>query len=461
MPFLLLVLGMCVQCEPKEDIAKRPNVIFILTDDLGAGDLGVTGHPYAQTPNIDKLANEGIRFTKAYMSAAWCAPSRYALMRGLHPAREFYESYDLDPAQPSITSILQKSGYATAHIGKWHLANNTVDSPAPAAFGIDVPITTSSPKAAWSGKESQTKEFRANSTERYVDLAIDFIEENHEKPFYINLWVQPTHSYIDPSDEQLRVYDGLKVDLKDFKNPQQRQFLEFVSQYGDINESMQAYCADLTALDTALGRLFSFLKMAGIDQNTIVVFSSDNGPGPLTSQVKNQSVAGRYRERPTLLNSVGSAGEFGERKLSVKDGGTRVPFIVRWPAQISEGSVDNKTVLSGLDWLPTIAALTNTELPPETGFDGQDMSRAFTGSPVDRNSPLLWYESNGHSAVLVDQWKGTITDGNFHLYNIENDPGEVADLKNIENQKAREVEDILRAWMAQVPVPKAKVVRKK
>ena len=123
------------------------------------------------------------------------------------------------------------------------------------------------------------------------------------KPFYVNLWVYPTHSYIDPTPEMLAVYDNLKVDLNDFSK-QQLEFLKFVSKHGDIDKAMRAYCADVTAMDNVLGRLFNYLKEKGLDKNTIVVFSSDNGPGPLTKQVETESVVERYKKKPTLFNLI-------------------------------------------------------------------------------------------------------------------------------------------------------------
>ncbi|MFY0653476.1 MAG: sulfatase-like hydrolase/transferase [Cyclobacteriaceae bacterium] len=458
----VLILLACVgffQCNStiKKEKDTRPNVILILTDDLGAGDLGCAGHPYAKTPNIDQLAAEGIRFTKAYMSAAWCAPSRYALMRGMHPAREFYETYHLQTDQPSVTSLLQESGYATAHVGKWHLGSRNPSSPSPTEFGIDFQVTTSSSAQGWTNKVMKERYFRATSADRFVDHAIDFVSKNKDKPFYLNLWVQPTHSYIDPTPEQLARYADLKVDLEDFNNPQQREFLEFVAKHGDIDKAIQAYCADLTALDGAVGCLLDTLKKLGIEDNTIVAFSSDNGPGPLTSQVINESVVKRYIERPTLLNNVGSAGDYGERKLSVKDGGTHVPFIVKWPKEIQGGLVDNKTILSGLDWVPTITKFAGIQQLPDVIFDGKDMSKAVLGEPVIRKEPIFWYESGKNSAILDENWKGVMIGGQFALYDLNKDEGEVNDLSTSSPEKAKEIKNKLQTWMDQMPVPKPQV----
>lgn len=429
---------------------KQPNIIFILADDLGAGDLHSTGHPYAKTPNLDKLADQGIRFERAYMAAAWCAPSRYGLMRGLYPARDFNKTKNLKPDEPSITKILNDAGYATAHFGKWHLNWDMDFAESPGDFGIDEHFSTNhnGNGKTWTKEQRKEKHWREKTTEAYVDMAINFINKNKSekapKPFYMNLWIYPTHSYINPTPEQLAIYKDLKVDLNDFSK-QQQEFLMFVSKHGDINEAMQAYCADVTAMDKALGRLFDYLKENGLDKNTIIVFSSDNGPGPLTNQIKNESVVKRYKERPTLLNSVGSAKNYRDRKLSLHEGGIRVPFIVSWPGQFPEGKVDDATIIQGVDWLPTIASICNVDLPKST-YDGIDVKSAFFGEGNTRKEPVFWSE-NDASAILKENWKGVLIENQFALYDIVKDPSESADLKDVQPEIANSMERNLQNWL--------------
>jgi N-acetylgalactosamine-6-sulfatase len=260
----------------------------------------------------------------------------------------------------------------------------------------------------------------------------------------MNLWIYPTHSYINPTPEQLAVYDGLKVDMNDFSKNQQ-EFLSFVSKHGDINKSMQAYCADVTAMDKALGRLLDYIKEKGLDKNTIIVFSSDNGPGPLTNQVKTESVVKRYKERPTLLNSVGSAKNYRDRKLSFHEGGIRVPYIVSWPGQIPEGKKDNTTIIQGVDWLPTIVSLCNVELPKST-FDGIDVKSAFYGKGNQRKDPLFWSEKE-NSVILKDNWKGVLMKNEFALYDIVKDSSEEFNLKNSKPDLANKMEKSLKIWL--------------
>ena len=428
---------------------KQPNVILILADDLGAGDLHATGHPYAQTPHLDQLASEGIQFDRAYMAAAWCSPSRYGIMSGQYPARDFNASKNLKPDEPTITKLLKGAGYATGHFGKWHMSKEPAAAESPGDFGIDDHFTSnqSGTGKTWSKKEKNSKHWRERTTDAYVDMAIDFIDNNASstatKPFYINLWVYPTHSYIDPTPEMLAVYDGLKVDFNDFSK-QQQEFLTFVSKHGDIDKAMQAYCADVTAMDAALGRLLTHLREKGLDKNTIVVFSSDNGPGPLTNQIINESVVKRYKEKPTLLNSVGSAKNYRDRKASFHEGGIRVPYIVSWPGQFPQGKKDNNTIIQGVDWLPTIASICNVELPNGT-FDGTDVKSAFYGKGNTRTEPLFWSE-NDNSVIMKDQWKGVKIKNNFALYNIVKDASEENDLKSSNPELASAMEAELTKW---------------
>ena len=449
--YILLLFIIIFSYKINAQNTERPNIIFILADDLGSGDLHSTGHPYAQTPHLDKLASKGIQFERAYMAAAWCAPSRYGLMSGQYPARNFNASKNLKPDEPTITKILNDAGYATAHYGKWHMNWGMDFADSPGDFGIDNHFSTNhnGNGKTWTKQEKKSKHWRERSTDAYVDMTIDFIDKNESgnesKPFYVNLWIYPTHSYIDPTAEQLAVYDGLQVNMNDFSK-QQQEFLTFVSKHGDINKAMQAYCADVTAMDNALGRLFNYLKEKGLDKNTIVVFSSDNGPGPLTNQIKTESVVKRYKERPTLLNSVGSAKNYRDRKSSFHEGGIRVPYIVSWPGQFPEGEKDKTTIIQGVDWLPTIASICNVELPKST-FDGMDVKSAFYGKGNKRNAPLFWSEK-GNSVILKDQWKGVLINNHFALYDIVKDPSEEFNLKNSKGDLANKMEESLKIWLS-------------
>jgi len=238
------------------------------------------------------------------------------------------------------------------------------------------------------------------------------------------------------------------VDYNDFSIYQQ-EFLQFVARNGDINKAMQAYCADITAMDKALGRLFAYLEENGLDDETMVVFSSDNGPGPLTPQVISESVVKRYEERPTLLNSVGSANIYKERKISLHEGGIRVPFIVSLPGKVPAGKVDKTSVIHGVDWLPTIASICNIQLP-EGVYDGVDVKSAFLGQEFRRGKAVYWTQA-GAVAVLKDRWKGLIgKSGNFELYDIVNDPSETNELQGTYPEEAMQIEKNIQTWKMKI-----------
>ena len=425
--------------------AEKPNIIFILCDDLGYGDLGVTGHPYVQSPNIDRLAREGMRFEQAYMSGAWCAPSRAALMSGKYPARYFNDTHELAVGDPSLTSVLKQAGYATAHFGKWHLGGREVTAPTPDQYGIDEAFISNGNGPTWSREERNRPHWREHTTERYVDLSIDFMKKNPETPFFINLWVYPTHSYIDPTPEMLEVYKDLKVDISDFENPLQREFLEYVAKHGDVEQAMRAYCADVTELDRQVGRLLESLKELKLEQQTIVIFSSDNGPGPLCNNWED--IAERYREQPTLLNNVGSAGPYRDRKISLHDGGTHVPLIVRWPARIRPGQVNAATVFGGVDLLPTLCSLAGAGVP--AGLDGVDLSSAWMGESPER-APVFWQDRPGWSALRERQWKAHLQNGKFRLYDLQSDPSESNDAARQHPEIAEKYLKDLKQWEASI-----------
>jgi arylsulfatase A-like enzyme len=425
---------------------KQPNIIFILCDDLGYGDLGVTGHPYVQSPNIDGLAKDGIQFAEAYMSAAWCGPSRAALMGGVYPARNFNRTHVLDVEGTSLPRMLKVAGYATAHYGKWHLGPRENGHP-PSEYGIDESLIYNGTGSTWPAARMKDPHWREHSTEAIVDAALGFMTKNQDTPFFMNLWVYPTHSYIDPTPEQLAVYQDLKVDIADFENPLQRAFLEFVSEHGDVQDAMRAYCADVTELDTQVGRLLQTLGKMGVSENTIVIFSSDNGPGPLCNNW--DGIAKRYTEKPTLLNNVGSAGPYRDRKISLHDGGTHVPFFVRWPAKIKPGQVNTETVFGGVDLLPTLGRISGAKIP--NGLDGHDLAAAWAGKAVERPEPLFWQDRPGWSAMRDGKWKAHLQKGKFRLYDLRNDPSESDEVSKKHPELTERYTKMLKQWEGELP----------
>jgi arylsulfatase A-like enzyme len=392
---------------------KPPNILFILADDWGWGDLGCYGHNKIRTPNLDALARQGTLFTQYYQCGSVCSPSRTALVTGRYPARYGVHGHFatdalnqargmpnwLDPDTVTLPKLLKTRGYTTAHFGKWHLGG--VGAPHPDRYGYDLArIGSGGPYEYWNLNKS---DLRSRSTELIVDETIRFLETHKDSPFYIQDWLLDTHAILNPSAEELSAYPDLQVEGTRYTSP------------------AQVYSAAATSADVQLGRLFRKLDELGLRDNTIVIFSSDNGPEAI--EISNAYHSG-----------VGSSGPFRGRKRSLYEGGVRVPFIVRGPG-IPAGRVDD-SIIAGADFLPTVAALAGASLPPGLALDGEDRSPVLLGKSQERKTPLMWewrFNIAGHVwnrspilSIREGQWKLLINPdrSRVELYNISRDPGE-------------------------------------
>jgi N-acetylgalactosamine-6-sulfatase len=369
--------------------AAKPNVIFLLTDDQGWGDAAAWGHPYYKTPNLDRLTKEGRRISQFYVANPVCSPSRTAFMTGQFPARHGVHGHFADhqqnaarsmsdwlsPQAPLLTRQMKAAGYATGHFGKWHLGAGE-GAPLPSAYGVDESATVvsnesklrdpaSPPEAHWWGK----------STGVIMDHALGFIRSHQDEPFYLNIWTLVPHATLDPTPEQLAVYQDLKPDASHPAFGPLTQ--KYYQQAKDLRSQMQVFAASITDLDSQVGRLLDTLKELGIDDNTLLVYSSDNGPEDYN--IGNASNGG-----------VGSPGPLRGRKRSIYEGGVRTPLIVRWPGKVQAGVFDETTVMGGVDLLPTICSITGTALPEVSALDGEDVSDLWLGKSRARQKPLFW-----------------------------------------------------------------------
>ena len=406
---------------------QKPNVIFILTDDQGWGDTHFAGHPYAKTPNLDKFATQSTWLKQFYVASPVCSPSRAAFLTGRVPARDSIHGHIanpdqnanrsmpdwLDPKVPTVASILRKDGYATAHFGKWHLGHGP-GAPSPEVYGFDVAKTHVSNGPQISEKQAN---FDVRSTEIIVDETINFIRDHKDKPFYVDLWTLLPHAPIHVTPKMLAVYKDLEPDAKNPAfGPWTRKYLGGAK---DLKSMMQTYCAALTEIDTQLGRLFTALDQMGLADNTIIVFSSDNG-------------AEDYRIFNAVDCAVGSNGPLRARKRSLYEGGVRTFSLVRWPGHIPAGKTDETSVTGAVDLLPTLCNLTGTALPVDLKIDGEDVSGIWEGKPRSRSKPLFWEwmfnvaggASTGYMPPML-----AVRDGDWKLY--VNHDGSGAQLFNI------------------------------
>jgi N-acetylgalactosamine-6-sulfatase len=427
---------------------KQPNIIFIFADDWGYGDLSLHGSTWVKTPNLDKMASEGIDFGNFTVNSPVCSPSRTAVMTGQFPARNSIHQHFagvpsnkkrgmpdwLDPTVPMLPKLLQQAGYVTGHFGKWHLGS-CGDSPSEDEYGYDS-------YATFNG--SKTNELRPDALAS-VDHAEIFIKENKDKPFFINLWLHETHLPHFPLDK-------------------------YLEQFKDLDEQKKVYASVIAEGDEGVGRILNLLKKLKIDKNTLVVFSSDNGPEATRDEShkihnnnKKGGLGGYY--------SVGESGGLKGQKRSLYAGGIRVPFIVRWPGVAPKGKNDATSVITAVDLLPTFLEVAGVEMPDDFQPDGQSVVSAFMGKGFEREKAIYWEWKGGISkdytwpsiGIRDGRWK-LITNKKLkrsELYDIENDWAEAEDVAEDNPGIVQKMSEKLDAWKASLPTkPKKSCVSK-
>jgi N-acetylgalactosamine-6-sulfatase len=448
------------------DVRRRPNFIFILTDDQGWGDAGFAGHPYVRTPALDRLKREGTWLQQFYVAATVCSPSRTAFMTGQYPARHGIHGHFSTPEQnrsrampnwlnsaaPMLPRLLRGAGYATAHFGKWHLGHGE-GAPPPSDYGFDVSkvVNGSGPRL---GDESVEPYFRAKSTAQIMDETIAFIRANRERPFFVNAWTLLPHAKLDPTPEQLAEYAGLQPRADDpaFGGWMQK----YLGQAKSLSDQMQVYCASLSDLDEQVGRLLNALDELGLAENTVIFYSSDNGPEDY--RVGNAANAG-----------VGSPGVLRGRKRSMYEGGIRTFGLVRWPGHVPAGRVDGVSVTGAVDFLPTVCGLAGVELPAEQAGDGEDVSDIWLGAERERREPLYWEwlfsvqgAADGYQppplAMRYGDWKlfADHRGERLQLFNIVADPSEQRDVLAEQPVLAEHLKKRLLSWSSGLPASGAR-----
>jgi N-acetylgalactosamine-6-sulfatase len=349
----------------------------------------------------------------------------------------------LDAEATTVWDVLRGAGYATAHFGKWHLGSGP-GAPEPSAYGVDDYRTVNANGHGWDAERTDPY-FRAHSTDLIVDEAIRFIQANRGKPFYANLWTLVPHAPLKPTPEELAVYKDLKMNPEDFSS-YMRQYLRDAK---DPQEQMRVFCAAMTGLDQALGRLLDFLDAEGLADGTIIFFSSDNGPEDY--RVGNAANAG-----------LGSPGPHRARKRSLYEGGIRTPLVVRWPGKIAAGRLDETSVVTAVDLLPTLCGLTGTKLP-DLALDGEDMSDILLGKPRPRTRPIYWEWRGGVAgypeyspprlAIRDGKWKLFCDFDGSHvqLYDIPADPEERSNLARQHPEIVERLKTLAVAWHKTLP----------
>jgi len=428
---------------------KRPNIIFILADDLGYGDLGCFGQQTIQTPNIDQLAAEGMRFTDHYAGSTVCAPSRCCLMTGLHTGHALVRGNANVPLRPSdvtVAELLKQAGYTTGIIGKWGLGE--ADSTGiPNRQGFDYWFGYLNqrhahnyyPKFLWRNEQKVELANEVNhniggrdrtpggvatkrveySHDLFAKEALRFVEKNKDNTFFLYLPFTIPHANNEAGNKGMEVPSYGPYTDKDWPDPQ------------------KGHAAMITRMDGDIGRLMAKLKMLGLDENTFVFFSSDNGP---------------HKEGgadPAFFNSSGPLRGY---KRALYEGGIRVPTIARWPGKIKAGSVTNH-ISAFWDFLPTCCDLAGINTPED--IDGISMLPTLLGqsSKQKKHEFLYWefHEQGKRQAVRMGDWKGIRQNvaknpnSPIELYYLKNDIGEQNNVAKQHPQIVAKIEDLMRS----------------
>ena len=467
----------------------KPNILFILADDLGAHDVGCFGSTYYETPNIDRLATRGVRFTQAYAASPLCSPTRSSIFVGQYPARtgitmpechypEIQLEKKLAPAKPVMRAInalsltrlkpdyftlaeaLHEAGYATAHFGKWHLGHNLPQNPGDRyepknqGFDVDFPHTPTAPGpgggylAPWKFiKNPPLPAKRGEHIEdRMSEQAAKYIREHKDQPFYLNYWAYSVHS---PWNARQDYIDHFKPKA-DPRNPQHNPL----------------YAAMVRSLDDGVGRLLKAVDEAGIADRTIIVFFSDNGG---FSYLPKATDPKGFADIPATSNFPLRSG-----KASLYEGGTREPLVVVWPGKTKAGTT-SEAMFQSVDFYPTLLAMCGLKPHADIKLDGFDQSGTFVGKPSPRDRVFCHFPHGNPRVAEVHpgflpgtyvrrgDWKlirffADNDDGSdrLELYNLRDDIGESKNLATEKPGLARELNELITGFLkdteAVVPV---------
>jgi arylsulfatase A-like enzyme len=409
--------------------AQKPNIIFIMADDMGYGDLGCYGQKKFRTPNIDRIAAEGMRFTDCYAGSTVCAPSRSVLMTGQHTGHTRVRGnmcraggtvgykgsrkvrrMNLTDRDQTVGHVLQRAGYRTGIIGKWHLGGYD-ENAGPLDRGFDefygwltrtsetinptyYPTKRYRNRQLYDIAENQNGKSGYYHTDICTDEAVAFLKNNHKRPFFLYL------AYINPHDPLVVPDLGPYAD-KDWPEP------------------MKTYAAMIHRLDESIGRIMSLLKELRIDENTIVFFCSDNGPR-----------SGGSRTLTEVAEFFNSNGPFTGYKRDMNEGGIRVPMIARWPGKVGAGKV-NSTPWYFADVLPTIADIAKAKTPAK--IDGISMLATLLSESQETSERFLYWEFFERGFQQAIRWKNykairLKTDQPLLLFDLSKDPAESNDI---------------------------------
>jgi arylsulfatase A-like enzyme len=433
-PFLklLLVLVACLATAANAETKPKPNIIFILADDLGYGEVGCFGQKQIQTPSLDKMAREGMRFTQAYAGNTVCAPSRCALMTGKHMGHATVRGNDsnhLGSNDVTVAKLLKEAGYTTGLIGKWGLGSEKTEG-VPTRQGFDYSFGYLNQVHAhdyytdhlFRNGERVAKDTNAYSHDLFAEESLEFVRREKDRPFFLYLAFTIPHMQINPPSE------------------------EPYAKEKEWPASERKKAAMITRMDRDIGRLFDLLKELHIDENTIVFFSSDNGPH-------------REQADPKFFKS---SGPFRGIKRDLYEGGFREPTIVRWPGHVKANKVDDH-IWGFWDFLPTACDLAGVSTPE--GLDGISIAPTLLRKGKQKEHEYLYwefYERGFQQAVRMGDWKAVVKkDAPFELYNLKRDIQETNNVAATNPKIVASIQNILKTCRTEYVKQGAKDSEKK
>lgn len=478
---LILLIGSSPRQKKDEKKQIKPNVVFIVVDDLGWRDVGFMGSGFYETPNLDRIARQGMIFSNAYSSCAVCSPSRASLLTGRYPVRmgitdwirgsnngsrvpddrrnpQGFEKEKnallktpvnalwMEKEEETLAEILKKEGYSTAHIGKWHLG---FDDWFPEKQGFDTNIggvDFGEPPGYFDPYEAGKLKIKNLSprmkgeyfTDREGEEAVNYIRKHKDKPFYLNLWHYAVHTPLQAKKEMEMKYRE--------KSKSDKTMPEWIPERDDMNARFKSreplngqrnptYAAMIESIDQSFGKILKALEEEGILDNTIIVFTSDNGGHIVATD-----------NAPARLG-----------KGHPYEGGIKVPLAVWFPKQIKPQRVCDTPVM-GIDLFPTLLTMTGSIQKPANKIDGSDLTPILNGKGKIIDRDLFWHyphywwgmKVKPYSAVRSGSWKliKNYEDGSFELYNLKADPGEKINLAGKEKGLVKKLDGKLNRWLS-------------
>ena len=423
--FVLCAIAVALACvSPQAQTPPKPNILFIQADDLGYGDLSAYGQAMFQTPNLDRLARGGLRFISYYAGSTVCAPSRSALMTGLHTGHTWVRGnvagMSLRAEDRTVAMMLKAAGYRTALVGKWGLGES--ESPGrPDRQGFEYSFGYLSQTHAHRQftdhlyRNGERVEVSQNeySNDLFTRETISFIEKSDSRPFFIYLNYTVPHAELRAPDESLAPFRG-RFPEKAFVNAAADARLSGPDEpslgYRSQPTPHAAFAGMITRMDRDVGQIVELLRARGLDRRTLVIFTSDNGP---------------HQEGGADPEFFKSSGGLRGIKRDLYEGGIRVPMIASWPGNIAPGST-TMFAAAHWDWFPTFAELAGAT--PPTGLDGTSLVRTLQGKPQPAHEFMYWefHERGFQQAVRMGNWKAVrlAKDQPLELYNLADDPTE-------------------------------------